>query len=116
MCLLCLQWWCLVAPVLGLRDPLTESSYIGDSAATERLLDEWWQGHMSARAPITIDFRDEFNRTALMVCGMDPQTEDEERVDRDCGEIGRVLVKAGSNVHAVDNEGWTPVAYAAALG
>ena len=89
---------------------------MADLDHVRRLMDQWHEGiEMIAQSPIDIGRRDELGRISLMMCGTDPQ-EDHVATDKACGEIGRLLIKAGADVDAIDEKEWSVVAYAASLG
>ena len=107
-----------LAPATGAtpRDRLASAIYMADLDHVRRLMDQWHEGiEMIAQSPIDIGRRDELGRIALMMCGTDPQ-EDHVATDKACGEIGRLLIKAGADVDAIDEKEWSVVAYAASLG
>ena len=108
----------LLAPATGAtpRDRLASAIYMADLDHVRRLMDQWHEGiEMIAQSPIDIGRRDELGRISLMMCGTDPQ-EDHVATDKACGEIGRLLIKAGADVDAIDEKEWSVVAYAASLG
>ena len=106
----------LLACVGGVRDRLASAVYMGDLDHVLILLDQWNDGiEMVAQSPVDINRRDERGRSALMMCGTDPQ-EDHEATNKACGEIGRLLIKAGADVDALDEKRWSVAAYAATLG
>ena len=107
-----------LAPATGAtpRDRLASAIYMADLDHVRRLMDQWHEGiEMIAQSPIDIGRRDELGRISLMMCGTDPQ-EDHVATDKACGEIGRLLIKAGADVDAIDEKEWSVVAYAASLG
>ena len=104
--------WCAGTP----RDRLASAIYMADIEHVRVILDQWYEGmEMVAQSPVYIKPRDEKGRIALMLCGTDPQ--DAHMVtNENCGEIGRLLIKAGVDVMAIDDEGWSLVSYVASLG
>ncbi|KAG5181294.1 ankyrin repeat-containing domain protein [Tribonema minus] len=55
-------------------------------------------------------------RSALMLCGLDPQETDRARVDEACATIAQALIARGAQVDLRDSFGWAPIDFAAAGG
>jgi ankyrin repeat protein len=70
---------------------------------------------LSSAKPINLNFVDEHGRSALMVCGLDPQL-DVARTDSNCAQIGKILHSIGFNISVVDNYGLNSVHLASVRG
>jgi ankyrin repeat protein len=55
-------------------------------------------------------------RSAIMLCGLDPQIKDRLLVDEACSNIAQQLFDAGAQVNAQDRYGWSALHFAAANG
>eukprot|EP01038_Epipyxis_sp_PR26KG_P005538 gene5538-7656_t len=98
-----------------IRNDLMDACTIADVAAVAQLLEKD-PSIIDSRSPVILNkFDDRYNRTAIMVCGLDPQF-DTHRVDADCANITELLHKAGANIHLVDSYGWNIVALNAVRG
>ena len=102
--------------VHSLKDPLLEAVLIADVPRVLQLL-EADQTILSSQVPVIIDRLEKVNsRTALLQCGLDPQTSSLEILDADCANIATMLLKSGANVHHVDKNQWNAVAMGAVRG
>jgi hypothetical protein len=98
------------------RNELYEAVYIADVERVYRLLQQDPE-ILSSRPPIIPDRIDqEEGRSALLVCGLDPQSTDKTKVDNDCAEIAKLLHGAGANMSIVDFHGWDALAMGAVRG
>lgn len=94
---------------------LWQAVYVADVVLVRSLLD-MKDTIRAGFPPILVNRRDGIGRTALMKCGYDPQVKDRTRLDEDCARIIRMLIDAGANVNTADEQGWTAIAYASAMG
>ena len=101
--------------VLSIRDRLYDASYMGDVKLVEALLLEDPE-ILHSRPPVKIDGLDRMNRTALLMCGFDPQTDNITALDYDCAEIAALLANAGANLSHIDSKGWNGVIMGAVRG
>jgi hypothetical protein len=102
------------------RDLLWDASYVADSDAVVTVLNELTQesptnapGHESIKP--RIDWEDHYGRTAVLVCGADPQNTTLE-VDQHCLHIAKELQTAGANLSHTDKYGWNAISHAASRG
>lgn len=94
---------------------LWQAVYVADVVLVRSLLD-MKDTIRAGFPPILVNRRDGIGRTALMKCGYDPQVKDRTRLDEDCTRIIRMLIDAGADVNTADEQGWTAIAYASAMG
>lgn len=105
-----------VCCVCSLKDPLLEAVLIADVPRVLQLL-QTDQTILSSQVPVIIDRLEKVNnRTALLQCGLDPQTSYLDILDADCANIASMLLKSGANVHHVDKNQWNAVAMGAVRG
>ena len=104
-------------PAFGLLDPLISASMVADVERVEDLLGELGS-HVARAGAAMVDTsgKDDLGRTALMVCGIDPQADGHDTTNELCAKIGRLLLGAGADKDAQDFQGWSVAAYASSLG
>ena len=113
-----MKYFCLFITLIyvySLRDRLYDASYIGDVKLVEALLLED-PDVLTSQAPIKINGIDAMNRTALLMCGFDPQTNNITQLDLDCTNIAKFLVNYGTNISHVDPLGWNAISMGAVRG
>lgn len=72
---------------------------------------------LSSRPPVMVDRVDEqFGRTALLVCGLDPSGKDVTALDQECVKIAKALHRKGANMSHMDKNGWDAVSIGASRG
>eukprot|EP01039_Chlorochromonas_danica_P003301 gene3301-3621_t len=117
--ILCIQ--ILFIPLYGkrrnlVRNELLEASYVGDVEKIQTLL-TLDPSVLTSRPPVVVNRAEEdYGRTAVMVCGFDPQTKNHTKLDRACAMITQMLHEAGGNLSVVDREGWDALSLAAMRG
>ena len=99
----------------ALRDRLYDSVYIAAAEMVDNLLDIDPE-ILTAEHPIQLDGLDANGRTALLMCGFDPQGVTLEKLDKDCLHIARALKASGSNMRHTDPLGWNAVSMSAVRG
>eukprot|EP01031_Cornospumella_fuschlensis_P025425 gene25425-30699_t len=98
-------------------NPLFEASFIADVNRVAYLLSRINSDVMTAELPVLVDYADEkYNRTALLVCGLDPQHNNRSKVDRDCASIAHMLFLHNATMSWVDNNGWDALSMGAIRG
>jgi len=102
---------------LDLPDRLASAVLVADTGRVAALLAEA-ASNVQAMAVAPVDVRrvDGLGRTALMVCGMDPQLASHADTAAACGHIATGLLASGADANAVDGAGWSCAAYAASMG
>ena len=101
--------------VYGLRDRLYDATYIGDVKLVEAILLEDTD-ILTSKAPLKINGIDAMNRTALLMCGFDPQTNNITQLDVDCTNIAKLLIDYGTNISHTDTLGWNAISMGAVRG
>lgn len=97
-------------------DELMKASYIADVHRVEYLLD-LDPDIISSEPPVFVNrIESQHKRTSLIVCGLDPQTDEREQLDKDCLDIAKMLYKAGADLHYQDKYGWNALAMGAIRG
>jgi ankyrin repeat protein len=97
-------------------DELMQASYIADVQKVKDLLD-LDPDMVTNRPPVLVNRLDpRYNRTSLMVCGLDPQSDDNEETDLECTKIARLLFDAGASLHHKDKHGWDALSMGAVRG
>jgi hypothetical protein len=97
------------------QDELYQASYIGDVSRVEYLLG-LDQEILSSRPPVFVNrVNENFGRTAMMVCGLDPQ-KDQKQIDAECTKIVRMIHMHGGNLNITDNFGWDVLSLASFRG
>jgi ankyrin repeat protein len=72
---------------------------------------------LSSRPPVIVDRVEEvYGRTALLVCGLNPNNKDTDALDKECLKIAKALHAKGANMAHVDNNGWDAVSIGASRG
>jgi ankyrin repeat protein len=71
---------------------------------------------LSADEVIDPNAVDTKSRNALILCGLDPQTDSRSQLDMACTEIARLLSTAGTNLSHTDNEGLNAIHYGSVKG
>jgi ankyrin repeat protein len=100
----------------GLRDRLSGATLVADTNLVRSILEQYHNRiEISGASNIDVNARDDLGRTPIMLCGLDPQAAP-SAVDLACGEIGQMLIREGCDTAAVDNAGWSVVAYAVLSG
>jgi ankyrin repeat protein len=98
-------------------DDLMQASFIADVPRVKDLLSRDPDVISVNSVPILVNRVDpQYGRTALMVCGFDPQTEDLEQLDKDCAEIASMLTEYGADLHYKDSHEWNALALGAVRG
>ncbi|RYH26726.1 ankyrin repeat domain-containing protein [archaeon] len=101
----------------GVRNPLFEASFIADIDRVSHLLSRVHSDILTAELPILVDYADEeYNRTALLVCGLDPQYNNRSKLDGDCTSIAHMLFVHNATMSWVDTEGWDALSMGATRG
>jgi hypothetical protein len=111
-------WICSTIVVVGVTDELREAVHMADVNRVRFLLNLDPEVQTS-RPPVIIDHPrgdSAHGRTALMMCGMDPQERGKDQVDQDCLRIAQLLEKQGANLTFVDKQGWDVLSMAAVRG
>ncbi len=105
-----------INPQHFVRNELLEAVYIADVHRVNDLL-QVDQDILSSRPPVLPDrIEENEGRSALLVCGLDPQTTNKTKVDIDCSVIAKLLHGAGANMSLVDYHGWDALAMGAIRG
>jgi hypothetical protein len=65
---------------------------------------------LTSEPPIEVDNKDDNGRTALLMCGFDPQGVTASKLDSDCTSIAAALQARGANMSHTDPLGWNAVA------
>eukprot|EP01031_Cornospumella_fuschlensis_P025392 gene25392-30661_t len=100
-----------------ISNPLFEASFIADVNRVAYLLSRINSDVMTAELPVLVDYADEkYNRTALLVCGLDPQHNNRSKLDRDCASIAHMLFLHNATMSWVDNNGWDALSMGATRG
>jgi ankyrin repeat protein len=99
-----------------IRDPLNEAVVMGDYYRTTNILERDMTLIVSGEYPIIIDKQNEFGRTQLLNCGMDPQSDDVKVNDIACKKIAKLLKKHGAKMNHVDKGGWDALSLGAIKG
>lgn len=100
------------------RDLVFEASIIADYDRIHSLLQQDPEVISVGSYPIVVDrpSSSAFNRTAIMVCGSDPQTKINQKLDKSCLKIIKELHNAGATLSRLDDFGWSVVAHVASKG
>ena len=97
-------------------DELMQAVYIADVKQVDYLL-TLDPEIITSRPPVLVNrVETKYNRTSIMVCGLDPQTDNRERVDQDCRDIGRLLFRSGASLTHRDIHGWDALSMGAVMG
>jgi hypothetical protein len=97
------------------RNELLEAAFMADVERVTLLLN--LDPHvLSSRSPVLVDRVEEYGRTPLLACGLDPQHNSRGRLDKQCTIIAEMLHKAGANMTHQDREGWDALAHGAVRG
>lgn len=103
-------------PKSYVRNELFEAAYIADVDRVRHLL-QLDSEVLTSRPPVLPDRVDEDEgRSALLVCGLDPQSPNRTQVDNDCATIAQLLHNAGADMFLVDKHGWDALAIGAVRG
>ena len=103
------------AQVTKRRDKLYDAVHMGDVEMVTKLLEQD-PSILTADVPIVMDKRDPHGRTALLMCGYDPQEVSLERLDADCTRIAQQLKASGANMSHADPLRWNAVSMGAVRG
>lgn len=100
----------------ALGDDLYNAVYIANVAGVEHLLSTTKNEILSSRLPVLINkTHGEFNRTSLMVCGVDPQEYDPVHVDLSCSKIAKSMIEYNADIHHKDTKGWDALSFGAGI-
>jgi ankyrin repeat protein len=105
----------LIVGVESFRDRLYDAVYLAEADLVKVLLSTD-RNVLTSEYPIWIDRLDENNRTALLVCGFDPQIDSRGDLDKRCTKIAKLLDANGSNMTYIDPYGWNAVTLGAIRG
>ena len=98
------------------RDDLYDAVYVADVEAVKSLVDIDPRILRPGRLDIDVNRTDGSQRTSLMMCGYDPQTENSMIIDKKCRKISKILFEKNMNIFYVDPLGWDALHMAAVRG
>lgn len=106
----------LLSLVGSVRDELMSAVLLADVQQVDFLL-SLDPELLNSRPPVLVNRKEkDHDRTAIMVCGLDPQISDRALLDMNCAHIARALHQRGARLDHVDRHGWDAVSIASAQG
>jgi ankyrin repeat protein len=105
-------------PLLFVRgDDLYNAVYVANFPAVESLLAILDSEVLSSRLPPDVNkTHGEYNRTSLMICGIDPQHYESDPVDTSCSKIAEAMIAKKVDIHHKDTKGWDALTFGVSRG